>query len=249
MFSPFIWIKKGGCPGKKKKTMMEYRLLIDSEEEEEDYQKMMRKIFCGAIERIEKELNNIPNDAEKCAFLDYAIKAVKQDIIGSKRAAIFYQKDSTNLFNIFPFSGVNSGEEIDCNLVDVDLLAEPYRFDKLRGAVCDLYHTAFDYDKGKYSGIYYPEVNLLRIGNGVHHSAVAASNKEGIIKKCSVIRLTQFFPYYSTDGALWIDSRKEKYKKVLGFTLHSQDKVEDFRFAILYTLAKKKHDIISNSAL
>lgn len=219
-------------------------------EEKERSKKEKRDAYQRAISKIENFLKNISDDTEKIALLDYAIETLKQDIIGSKRAEIFYVTGNPELINLFPPSQDKNSQKEDLNLADVDILAAPYDLCRLQGAVCDLYRTSFDCDERHYTAEYYPEVNLLLIKNGIHHTAVADIKGDGRIKGCTIIQLANMFSNYGTDGALWIDSRIEKEndknKHVLGYIPREQSDVQDFRFAVLYTLAQMRYKMQGN---
>lgn len=71
------------------------------------------------------------------------------------------------------------------------------------------------------------------INNGIHHSAVASMGGGGAIQ-AAAYSMAAAFNIMSTNGAIWTIKEQQG---------SSQIDVLDFRFAILVTLAEKRHKI------
>lgn len=189
--------------------------------------------YDAALQQIDDLLVWVENNEERIAVLDYAIKVVKRDLIGEGLARIVYGKEVPEWRSDFPGPGHGAKREtISLDLAKTDVLVTPWATTRLPGAICDLLREPFDQRRDYYTATYYSEIELLVIGNGIHHTAVASIGKGGMLDGCIVVRWTPLFEEIGTDGAVW------NYWKD-GSVLP----VSDFRLALLYTLAKMKHEL------
>lgn len=187
----------------------------------------MRREFDTAIHQVENLLSRAQNAEERTAILNFAIKAVKRDLIGEGLVQLVYGRAAPDWRSEFPLPSQEEKKMISIDLGKTDVLTIPWHTERLSQAILDLLHTPFDQNKDYYTATYYPEIDLVIVGNGIHHTAVASIGNGGIVDRCRVIHLAPAFDELSTDGAVW---KNAKYGSILP--------VSDFRFALLYALAK-----------
>lgn len=195
----------------------------------------MRLEHDAAIQQIDGFLSWVGNKEEQIAVLDYAIKVVKRDLIGEGLSQIVYGKEVPEWRLDLPGPARGAEKEtISVDLAKTDVLVTPWDATRLSRAIRNLRRGPFDQTEDSYTATYYSDIELLVIGNGIHHTAVASVGQGGILDGCRVVRWTPLFEEISTDGAVW------NYLKD-GSILP----VSDFRLALLYTLAKMKHELQS----
>lgn len=192
----------------------------------------MRMEYDAALRQIDGFLSRAENNEARISILDYAIKVVKRDLIGEGMSQILYGKEAPDWRSGFPGPAHGAEKEtISVELSKTDVLVAPWEATRLPDAICDLLQAPFDQRKSYYTATYYFEIDLLVIGNGIHHTAVASVGNGGILDGCTVVRWKSQFEEISTDGAFW------NYLKN-----GSIFPVGDFRLALLYTLAKMKNE-------
>lgn len=205
---------------------------------EEARREDMRIEYQVALEHVDLFLSYATTAEEKKAILNYAIKVVKRDLIGEGLSQIVYGKEAPEWRAAFPSgSQAQKDEYISIELSKSDVLVTPWERSRLPEAIRDLLYSLFDQQKDYYTAKYYPEIDLAIIGNGMHHIAVASVGAGGVIDRCSVVRMAPAFEEVSTDGATWMNS---KAGSVTG--------VSDFRFALLFTLAKMRYELENTGA-
>lgn len=183
--------------------------------------------------------------ASKAFFLDYVIKSLKADIIGSSLTAIYFGSDDTDDFDDvsdpskgiqyadFPLnilSDARGSEEV--SFAGNSVLSLPWEPSRLVEAAVDVAADGLRIEKGNYNGVYYPEISLIRMVDGRHHSAAALPPESGVVI-ADVFSLVDAFPTVSTDGVFW-------YKN--GHPLFC---ARDVRFSLIYELARKQYEMVS----
>lgn len=176
---------------------------------------------------------NANNDA-KIAFLRFAIKALKTDIMGSSVSNILYEDVEEDKPGLFPIDSIyydleltNTGVQ-EIPFVGNTVISLPYDREKLFDAALDIENEGFHIEKGNYEGLYFPELKLILVINGRHHSAAAF--EDGAIR-AAVYPLTPLFDTLTVDGRSWYIDGKAKYA------------VCDTRFALIYAFAQKIHTL------
>ncbi len=196
----------------------------------------MRLEYDNALQQIDIFLSQAEIDEVRIAILDYAIKAIKRDLIGEGLAQIVYGKEVPEWRAAFPISSQHkSRKHISIDLSKTDILVTTWKEDRLSKAIQNLMAAPFDQGLDYYTATYYPEIELAIIGNGMHHTAVASVGASGVMDRCTVIHMTPAFDDVSTDGANWMNS---KTGSIMG--------VDDFRFALLFTLAQMRNGLNGN---
>ena len=217
---------------KRKKT-----LTVSEEQSEQASEQIrrdrMRLEYANALRQIDVLFSQAKNVEVRAAILDYAMKVVKRDLIGEGLSQIVYGRKVPEWRAAFPLgSPPQKAECIPLELSEMDVLVTPWEVDRFSKAIRNLLYAPFDQKEDYYTATYYPEIKLAIIGDGMHHTAVASVGVGGIIDRCAVVQMTPAFEEVSTDGAIWANSRTGSLLQV-----------DDFRFALLYTLAKMRYEL------
>lgn len=125
-------------------------------------------------------------------------------------------------------------ESITIDSAHTDVVITPYDTEKFFGAVKDMLHSPYDSGLNYHDGVYWPELDLAVMRDGIHHSAIGMTRGEVITLKADVIPLMPWFGKVQTDGVTWVVQD--------GDTIKTYD-VLDFRFAMLFELAKQVHEL------
>lgn len=174
------------------------------------------------------------SDVEWENYLRYVIDVVKLDIQGSLQARMFYH-DTQKFHKIFPavFSPpAEMGKEV--SFEGNTVICMPYDFKKMAGAVVDISRDGF-IKSVEHTGFYFPEIKLLIIQNGQHHSSVASIKGScGGAADADVYHLADIYPWLSVsdDYRFWLFEREDGED-------NTPIEVIDPRFALLYNLAKE----------
>lgn len=195
---------------------------------------LARNEYSLAMRQVNNLLLGIDDSDEKNAVLNFAMKTVKRDIISYGRAAFLYGPNPPHWNRFIPVpDNYREKSHMTLDLSNASVLAVPWHYGSLLGAILTLLRSPFDQKKSLYSGDYYPELDLAVIENGQHHVAVASLERGGTVTVSQICHLTSMFNVLETDGAHWIDHLSQQPPL----------EVEDFRFALLYTLAKMRHGL------
>lgn len=170
-------------------------------------------------------------------LLEFLINTVKEDLRSSAAAELLYAVDHDPRDwrdALFPFL---------CWLEDVPQETVPfagntvvssiYDWKKVSHSAYDIRHEGFHADWNNFSGAYYPELHLIVMGNGLHHSCAAAAFQEDGEIKLDVYSLKRLFPLVTTDGEFWYMKDHPRMTKP----------VLDIRMSILFELARMKDDL------
>lgn len=168
---------------------------------------------------------------EQQDFLRFIMEVVKQDLQGSFIAGGFYKEvyPESRLFPIPDDFNLNREEKyikFDGNTV----LIRTREIKKLFHSLSDILELGFRKDMYKGDGIYYPDLKLIFLRNGIHHAAIAkVLGDPNCGAKCEVYRIADFYPYMD------IDANFNCWRFANGKTIP----IIDHRFALLYALAKE----------
>ncbi len=160
---------------------------------------------------------------------------MKQELIGWGLYEIV-RRDRHAAFStyrsFFPFgydSGKNQKRWVSFSKADV--LVIPYDERKLLSAISDILKEGFKKEKNAFDAFYLPEINLLIIANGRHHSAAAYAKKQGGVQ-AFVTPLIDHLPVYKAEGVNWWENGKQlKYG------------TSDFRGALIFELFRIRHGL------
>ena len=211
-----------------KKGSSDTKRAIDSYFYPSDFQVVWNRIHCREAYSV------FDSDLEWENYLRYVIDVIKLDIQGSLQARMFYQ-DTRTFHRIFPAVATPPAEmRKEVSFEGNTVICMPYDFKKLAGAVVDVNRDGFLKDI-EHTGFYFPDIKLLIIQNGQHHSSVASIKSNcGGAAYADVYRLADIYPRLSVsdDYCLWFPKRDNG---------ENDEPIEviDPRFALLYNLAKE----------
>lgn len=193
-----------------------------------DFQVVWNRIHCREAYSV------FDSDAEWKNYLRYVIDVVKLDIQGSLQARMFYQDTQTCplIFPAFATRPAEMGKEV--SFEGNTVICMPYDFKKMAGAVVDINRDGFLKDV-EHTGFYFPELKLLIIQSGQHHSSVASIKGNcGGAANADVYHLADIYPRLSVsdDYRFWLSKGEEGEDEL-------PIEVIDPRFALLYNLAKE----------
>ncbi|GEM_PF-6360141 len=170
-------------------------------------------------------------------LLDFLINTVKEDLRTSAAAELLYAagNDSRDWREaLFPFvCWLEDIPEETVPLAGNTVVSSIWAWDRTSRAAYDIKNQGFHSDWNYFSGAYYPELHLIVMENGLHHSCAAATYQADGEIKLEVYSLKRFFPLVTTDGEFWY--MKDNPRMTCP--------VLDVRMAILFELARIKDDL------
>lgn len=183
-------------------------------------------------------------DAQLC--LNYFIEVVGRDIETSVQVLHIYKKAHYTLEREYPdyyYTDCNTSICLvdEKNTVTVDLsknivITEPWcLYERLLPNLKNINENIFKYDKWNHRSTFYPYMNICVVRNGCHSITCGKHFKKGTIQ-ADVYDTETAFKYIDTDGKHWIF--KGGYK--------NSENVKDFRFALLFKIAKLLYDITND---
>lgn len=168
---------------------------------------------------------------QKLTIYDFAIMALGQELAGESGTAIFRKHSPYSEDCKIPFAKVSETKEIKFDHLNV--VAYAWNIDRWGPAASSTIKYGFRREMNYYSGTYYPELRLLVIGEGLHHSTKANLLDCGSTK-AYVARLEDIFETVYTDGRQWYTEGKAPVP------------AKDFRVAAMYTLAQERAKLIDS---
>lgn len=199
--------------------------------------------FYHTIQLAEIWLEEEKNVEDKIVLLDYLLTVIREDLQTDILTTIIYSKEHFKgelPTLMFPYYYDKEGKnhkvnESETPIKVVDLatdcvLVMPWRRDKLKTAIKELKNKVFS-QSGNHIARYYSHIDVCYVYNGLHSTGAAIGHKKGKLKAYEV-DVSKLFDHLHTDGEYWYNSHTNETYKM---------KVFDFRFAILYELAKMKY--------
>lgn len=196
---------------------------------------VIRKVS-GWCDAAVKDLGSIG----RMELLDFIIEAVKADLQSSVGTELIYAGSRAPRIHsdeLAPFSGIYCTGTQEISSTGLTVIACPWKDCRLRGAVHDILESGFRSDIGRRNGTYYPELKMIAVENGLHHSFVASRLGQNGTFRVDVYPLRGIFPYVRTDGKRWYDENNP----------NRSPEVMDVRMAILYELARMKQQFLEES--
>ena len=225
-----------------KKIMRKYYSKFKDTDKPEVKSKMNAKLNKSLYELTMDQIRGMSIGTNKKEFYDYSIKMLANDLKFDFLANVFYGEDVTNYFtdNIFPrfFKDANN-DEVRLNIsnsikkIAIDEVASStYSKEKIHKNF-PLRKKSFKQEENYHYYLYYPQIDFCHSSYDGHHStAIGVANKHGDVE-AKVVCMIPLFENVYTDGAYWYSKHdKSKLKGDCG-------EVKDFRFAILFELARR----------
>lgn len=178
------------------------------------------------------------SDSERVSFFDFLIRVISDDMRTSAASEMIYAgKQEARDFRqaLFPFTGWIRPVRAKVSSEGCTVISSVYDWGKLTRATADVEALGFQTRLSNYTGAYYPELDLIAVENGLHHSCVAAQTGRSGVFSVNVYELKRLFPFVHTDGDWWYNSQDP---------MASPRPVRDVRFAILFELARRKETLL-----
>lgn len=204
-----------------------------------------QRCFKEDLEHILSLVESHPCPNTKIAILDFSIKVIARHLAldpivnyictGSLPSLTPGCCAPANWFCI-PVCDGSTKTIPEADLSPYSVVIQPWSKGRLINAIRDISEAGFNQNSSPtdcYSGILYPELELVVITNGKHHLTVAQLTGHATAD-LTVANLTPFFDTLRTDGSQWYFNGK-KYL------------VGDYRIALLYELARRRAELINGS--
>ncbi len=179
---------------------------------------------------------------EQVMFLEYIISSVLDEICAVTVNELVYKKGHRLLNCPFPaYCFDESGnkhdllrdEKVNVCLSDAKVYIRPWNTVKLIDSLVLLKDICFEYDEHNHESIYFSDINLCYVFNGNHSINAGRYFKKGEILSNKYDMKTLFYNC-TTDGIEWYNAH----------TNQRIQRVDDFRFAVVFTLAKIRYNIM-----
>lgn len=185
---------------------------------------------------------------DKIIIIDFVMNLVKKDLKYDALTTILYQEEhfERDLSTPFPWqvfdelgNEITRLEEKGTKLIDLkesDAVVLPWNRDRFNQSIIGLKNQDFKYDKLNHMSHYYQELDICFVYNGLHSISTGIGYEKGEIY-ANIIKIEKLFDNIYTDGLFWYNSHTDK--KIV--TVSGDIKIQDFRIAILYELARMKY--------
>lgn len=199
-----------------------------------------------AISKAELWLETINLKQDQLDFIDFLMGIIRSDIQTDYQAVIIYYTELEDLKDCqlpYPFSyydenenkhflnKINEQRELD--LTKDSIMVWPWKFEKIRDSFLKLNHQNFETTEDRHKAIFFQGIELTCVYKGFHSVLTGMGLKKGNIIAREVYDICELFPHVDTDGVKWINHHT---KEII-------QRVPDFRFAILYQLARMKFEL------
>lgn len=200
--------------------------------------------FYHTIQLAEIWLEEEKNAEDKIVLLDYLLTVIREDLQSDVLTTIIYSKehfDKELPALMFPYQyfdknrnehkvGESEFPVKEVNLATDCVLVMPWDRSRFKNTIKELKNRSF-HQSGNHLARYYSHIDVCYVYNGLHSTGAAIGHKKGKLK-AYLVDVSKLFDHLHTDGEYWYNSHTNEAYKM---------KVFDFRFAILYELAKMKY--------
>ena len=210
------------------------------------YRENERYCYCAAsysktLDFVDFFLSDL-NKEDSQTFLKYVLEVIGRDLETSVQAMHIYKEETYLTGKPFPvsyYSDIYKSTylEDEKNTVSVDLsknivIAEPWDLHlRLMPNLNNIKENEFVYNKDNHYSVFYPYMNICVVWNGHHSISSGKYFKKGVIR-AAVYDSKTAFKKIDTDGKKWFDIGGFKPPE------YSEEKVKDFRYALLFKIAK-----------
>lgn len=204
--------------------------------------------YCYCAESYSKTLDFVNsflsglNKEDSQTFLKYVLDVIGRDLETSVQAMHIYKEEDYITGMPFPsyyYSAVYKSTclEDEKNKILIDLsknivITEPWDlYLRLMSNLKNIKENEFVYDEDNHYSVFYPYMNICVVWNGHHSVSCGKHFKKGVIQ-AAVYDSETAFNKIDTDGKKWFDiggfKPPESYEQ----------RVKDFRYALLFKIAK-----------
>jgi len=184
---------------------------------------------------------------KKIMLLDYFSSVIKDDLQTNYSAMMFYQSKKTLRLNRLPFPTkiYDDHSNIICECIfngfkEIDLSKDyvitlPWKDDNMIRQIIARKEDSFVFIPTNHRSYYYPCIDLCFVYNGIHSITAGKYHKQGTIMS-QICDIEPLFKHIYTDGVKW-------------YKLHNNSPISnlcDFRFGILFEIAKTKSQLLTS---
>lgn len=214
----------------------ERKKLRKQAEEQERIAAYQRKQFCAAMDAIKScEGQMVIQRDTGCKpfayteLYDYCIRALVNELEAETRVGWLWTTNppDSDTF-LIPFA--HPYKTKDALLTGKSVCSPTWLVDRMAGSIYDVLKAGFQQTQSTYTGIFYEELGMVVITNGIHHLAAAAHRGMGSAQ-LDYVRLADYFDTLSTDGAFFTSTAHPTVQPM---------RVKDYRIAVIYEFAKRK---------
>lgn len=213
------------------------------DEDKKSYIQRMQFQNAMKFKEIAVELSESISD--QINLFTFMIQCIIRELEAEEISKIFYVDNNEHIKQpiLSPFpeyytDQYDTDHDLSSNcIVKVDfsktpVIVQPGLKDKLVNAVNLVWRNGFKNIGKNVLGIYFEYIDLCYVYNGTHTCSAAVIKRQGVIET-SCRDMTKLFPHITTDGEWWYNAHtgEKKYK------------VYDFRFAVLYEIARCKYEL------
>jgi hypothetical protein len=186
--------------------------------------------YSEMLSTIRKIMDYEENITAKVAFLDFSIDAIGRELEVETTTRILYREGEVpdEDYNIPIIQECKATKRV--LLREYNVITRPWDSEKLIKAIYSVFKNGFRQDWQSFNGELYPEIKLAVIANGQHH-LTAARLKANASADLRIRPLEPYFDKLTTDGAVW------------HFTDQQDERVGEYRIAVLYELARQKYQL------
>lgn len=170
------------------------------------------------------------------AIYDFAIKAIAREMVVEPFTKFWLQNiPEENCPKSIWHTAIRSDRREVIDFPEI-VISYPTDCEKMSGAIWDISKYGFTDNDKNTSGLYFPDVDILIITNGYHHSCVGAVQKEGRAE-VQVYEFSHLLDKLQTDGENWLytENGKTEIQSML-----------DYRLGLVYELFTRKSLLIQN---
>ena len=179
--------------------------------------------------------------AAKIAYLDFAITVIGRELETENTARFVRQgvADSQDGKEYFmPGELIETRRQVP--LAPYNVISRPWDMTRLfRAAFSEFVYGHRRGERGV-DGTLFEELGLVVISNGRHHQTVAKLKNRAFANELRVIRLADVFDRVTVDGGVWRIERDGEIRI---------EPCPDYRFALLFALAKKRYALQSGDGI
>lgn len=205
-----------------------------------------RREYSGATDTAKYWIETLDTLQEKIHFVDFLAEIIKDDVRTDYMASIIYCEDIKNIrdeqvpFLLYYWDENNEKHFIYCkdevkdlNLATDCVIVWPWTFEKIKNSFKTLHYHDFETTNNRQKAFYFKGLDLACVSKGNHSTLVGMGLKKGSILAREIYDIRKLFPHVDTDGVKWINHHTQEIIR----------SVPDFRFAILYQLARMKFEL------
>lgn len=203
-----------------------------------------------AISKAQLWLETMDLKQDQLDFIDFLMGIIRADIQTDYQAVIIYFTELEDLKDCqLPYPLIfydennvkhlldKKDEHKELDLSKDSIIVWPWKFEKIANLFLNLKYHDFESNNHRHKLVFFQGVELACVNKGNHSIMTGISFKKGNVVAREVYDITELFQHVDTNGVKWINRHNREIIQ----------RVSDFRFAILYELARMKYEIKLNT--